>query len=252
MDLKRVKKLISQNRVKLTILGASCILFPQPIKEISGYIKDSGYLSHCVYDGAHVLGLIAHGQFQDPLREGAEVLFGSTHKSFYGPQGGIILTNSSEHAESLRNFLEIDLETGIGLVDNPHPNRIAALGIALEEMLNDRDYGTRVVQNAKALAHALDELNVPVRFRERGYTESHQILLDTDQNRAREFCYQLEKNGIFIDIGGRIGTSEVTHLGMNSKEMEEIAKYIAEIYHKGSQSDLKGTISKFIRDWNNG
>ena len=45
-----------------------------------------------MYDAAHVLGLIAGKQFQDPLKEGAEVLMGSTHKTFPGPQGGIILS----------------------------------------------------------------------------------------------------------------------------------------------------------------
>lgn len=232
IDVKGFKKLIGEEQIKLTILGSSFILFPHPIKEISKIIKNSKNPGHCVYDGSHVLGLIACSQFQSPLKEGAEVLFGSTHKTFYGPQGGIVLTNSKEHAKNLRKFLELDLETGIGLIDNPHMNRVAALGIAIEEMLDDPNYGIRVIENAQALARALDEKRVPVRFEERNYTESHQILLELDEQTAKKLCHQLEKTGIFIDIGGRIGVAEVTHRGMGLDEMGKIAELIAEVYHK--------------------
>lgn len=250
IDVKSAKKLITDEHVKLTILGSSFILFPPPVREISKYITNSRHLNYCAYDGSHVLGLIACGQFQDPLGEGADVLFGSTHKTFYGPQGGIILTNSSDHAEALRNFLDIDLETGIGLVDNPHMNRIAALGMAIEEMLEDPGYGKRVIENAKALARALDELGVPVQFKNRDYTQSHQILLALDPKRAKEFCHQLEKIAIFIDEGGRIGVAEVTHRGMGLSEMSEIAELIAEVYLRGAQDELKTRVRNLV-DFNN-
>lgn len=246
IDLAGAKRLIADEHPKLTILGASFILFPQPVREIGRWVKDGGRSSYCVYDGSHVLGLIACDQFQDPLREGAEVLFGSTHKSFYGPQGGILLTDSSEHADSLRNFLRIDLEKGIGLVDNPHPNRIAALGLAIEEMLKDPGYGGRVIENARALARALDESGVPVRFKERNYTESHQILLDLHPERAEEFCHQLESVGIFVDEGGRAGVAEVTHRGMGGSEMSEIATLIAEVYFKGKPASLRRRVRSLM------
>ena len=167
--------------MKLAFLGASFIPFPHPVSAIRKGLEESGYRGCLVYDGSHVLGLIACGHFQDPLGEGADILVGSTHKSFYGPQGGIILTDSPRLASSLRKMLELDLEAGIGLVDNPHLNRIAALGLALEEMLGDPSYGERVVENARALARSLDEPGVPVKFSDRGYTESHQVMLDLDE-----------------------------------------------------------------------
>jgi len=246
VDLPTTRKLIANQKVQLVVLGASFILFPHPVREISEWIGNCGGSSRCVYDGSHVLGLIACGQFQDPLREGAEVLFGSTHKSLYGPQGGIILTDSSEHAEALRRFLEIDLKTGIGLVDNPHVNRIAGLGVALEEMLEDRSYGSRVVKNAKALAHALDELEVPVRFKERGYTESHQVLLDLEARLAEKLCHDLESIGIFIDEGGRLGVAECTHRGMGVREMREIALVVGEAYAKGARSRLRTRVRNLM------
>lgn len=247
IDVEESKRFIEDERPKLTILGASFILFPQPVREISSYIKGLGDHARCVYDGSHILGLVACGQFQDPIQEGAEVLFGSTHKSFYGPQGGILLTNSSEHAKALRNFMEIDLDLGIGLVDNPHMNRIAALGIAIEEMLGDKDYGKQVIENAKALAKALDELGVPARFKDRGYTRSHQIFLNLEEERAHRFCIELESVGIFIDVAGRLGTAEITHTGMKEGEMNAIAQLISEVYKKGPSDDLKNRVKKLSR-----
>ena len=247
IDVEKAKKLITQKNAKLTILGSSFILFPHPVKEISEFVKKKGDSKYCVFDGSHVLGLIACGEFQNPLKEGADVLFGSTHKTFYGPQGGIILTNSSEHEKKLRDYLDIDVDTGIGLVDNPHVNRIASLGIAIEEMLEDKDYGKRVIENAKYLAKCLDEKGIPLKFKEFGFTKSHQILLDIDSNRAEEFCHELEKTGIFIDIGGRIGVAELTHIGMGKNEMERIAELISKVFFKDSDEKLKLDVVRMVK-----
>jgi len=236
------------NDVKLTILGSSFIPFPHPVREIRGFIDSSEHGSKLVYDGAHVLGLIAGGEFQDPLGEGAEILFGSTHKSLYGPQGGIILTNSDEHAGKLRQYLDIDLESGIGLVDNPHVNRIAALGLALEELIQDVDYARRTIHNAKSLARALAGSGVPVRFPERDHTESHQVLLDLEVPRARKLCQELEKVSIFIDVAGRLGTAEITHRGLGTSEVEEIARLIFEVYKNGPSEPIRARVRDLMSD----
>lgn len=236
IDVKAAKKALVEEKVKLAYLGASSIPFPHPVKEISGCMKKELPESTCVYDGSHVLGLIATGAFQDPLSEGAQVLMGSTHKTLPGPQGGLIVTNSEEHYKALKRWLDFDLEEGFGLEDNPHVNRIAALGIALEEMLDEPDYGHRVVENAKALAKALDDAGLPVRFKDRGYTESHQIHLDLAPEKAQAFCRALEKAGIFIDIGARVGTAEVTRHGMGATDMKKIAARMAGVYEKEGAS----------------
>ncbi len=232
IEVEEAQQIIDKENPKLTILGSSYISFPHPVEEMYGTIEDCVEEHHLVYDGSHVLGLIATDTFQDPLNEGADILIGSTHKSFYGPQGGLILTDSDHHAELISDYLDIDLETGIGLVDNPHVNRIAALGAAIEEMLDDEDYGKRVVENAKSLGKSLDDLGVPVKFKEKGYTESHQIFLDLNDKESNKLCKKLEKENIFIDIGGRIGVAEVTHRGMNEEDMSKIAHKISDIYLK--------------------
>ena len=239
INIAAAKKFIKDKKINLIILGTSFFLFPHPVRELSSCAKRSEHRCSCVYDGSHVMGLIASGVFQDPLKEGADVLFGSTHKTFYGPQGGIVLTNSRKHADILRSFLELDLKEGIGLIDNPHMNRIAALGLAMEEMLKDKDYGKRIIQNAQILAKALDNFGVPVKFKERGYTQSHQILLDLDEKSAQRFCQKLEQVGIFIDIAGRLGTAEVTHRGMQPKDMFVIAKFISRVYEGIAVNKIK-------------
>lgn len=242
IDTEAANRLIVGEKAPLTILGTSFIPFPHPVREISEGIRNSSLL---VYDGSHVLGLIACGMFQDPLKEGAEILIGSTHKSLYGPQGGIVLTDSSSHAEMLKKILDFTIEEGIGLVDNPHMNRIAALGIALEEITNDSDYGNRVVKNAKALGKALDQLGLPVKFKEKGFTESHQVLLDLNEEEAKSLCHELEKVGVFIDIGARIGVAEITHMGMKSDDMDFIGEIISEVYKGRASPELKKKVMDF-------
>lgn len=228
IDPVEAEKIYRKEAPDLFILGSSYIPFPHPVQEFSRMISDKE--RPLIFDGSHVLGLIATSQFQRPLKEGADVLIGSTHKSFYGPQGGLILTDNDDWAEKIRTYQDIDLDVGIGLIDNPHVNRIAALGITLEEIKDDEKYGKRVVKNAKALASSLDDLGVPMKFSDKDYTESHQIFLDMDGKTATKFCRELEKENIFIDISGRIGTAEVTRIGMDEGDMEDIAHDITEVY----------------------
>jgi glycine hydroxymethyltransferase len=244
VDAEGTIKIVMDEKPPLTIIGASFIPFPHPVRKISEGIKNT---SVCVYDGSHILGLIPSGTFQDPIREGAEVLIGSTHKSLYGPQGGLVLTDSDSHNETLRKMLDFDLDEGIGLVDNPHMNRVAALGMALEELDKDSDYGIRVVKNAKALAEALDDLSVPVKFKERGFTESHQIFLDLNEEEAKSLCQSLENGGIFVDIACRIGVAEITHLGMGASEMDFIAETISDVFQGKVSSDLKLKVTNFVK-----
>jgi glycine hydroxymethyltransferase len=246
LDIEAAKKVLADEQPQLVILGASYIPFPHPVQEISDFLSEQDFSTTCVFDGSHVLGLIACGTFQDPLNEGAELLFGSTHKSLYGPQGGVMVTNSAEHYEALLKYFEVDIETGIGLVDNPHVNRIAALGVAFEELLEDQEYGKRVIENSQSLAKALDDLGVPMKFKDQGYTRSHQVFIDIDPDRAREFCHELETVGIFIDEEARLGTAEVTHRGMGTAEMETIARLLAEAYLNGTTDELKQRVNRLV------
>jgi glycine hydroxymethyltransferase len=242
MDTARTVELLAREQVDLAFLGASFMPFPHPVRDIRRGLEEVGHHCLLVYDGSHVLGLIACGEFQDPLREGADMLIGSTHKTFYGPQGGLVLSDSPDLASSMRKMLELDLEAGIGLVDNPHLNRIAALGLALEEVGEDPGYGARVVDHSRTIARALHEQGVPVRFSERGYTSSHQVMLDLTTAEAEKLCRDLEESSVFIDAWGRLGTAEATPRGMGPEEMKAIAGCIAAVYRGEANAGIAETV----------
>ncbi len=209
-------------RPNLVILGASYILFPYNLREVIEVSRDIG--AKVVYDASHVLGLLPGG-FQEGIEE-CEVVYGSTHKSYPGPQGGIIMSN---HADIARKILE---EMTWRTQDNYHTNRVAALAVSLEEFGPvAREYGQRVRRNSKALASRLHELGIKVRLPP-DFTESHQILLDDDALREEhgldvvEFGEILERNRIIVDRVGRLGTAELTWKGYGEEDMIAIAHSI--------------------------
>jgi glycine hydroxymethyltransferase len=224
MDIEGAKELIMQTRPKLVILGASIFLQPHPVKELTKVTHDTG--STLVYDGSHVLGLIAGGQFQNPFLEGAQILLGSTHKTFFGPQGGIVLVKDDE---TLAEQIDVTLRPNPVLIDNYHHHRVAALAIALTELLSfGKDYAKQVVENAQKLAHSLENNGVPVVGKTWNFTSSHQVLLQTTNfEHGRQIRDRLEEADIIADIGVRLGAQEVTRRGMKQPQMIEIATLIA-------------------------
>lgn len=217
IDVRGSTRLIKSERPKVVFFGSSFIPFPHPVRQLAPVAE-----GECVYDGSHVLGLIAGGEFQDPLREGCSLLIGSTHKSLPGPQGGIILSNNEEA------FSKVAGKIHPGIVDNIHLDRVAALAMALIEMLQfGRPYAQAVVKNSQALARALAAEGVKLKGASYGYTKSHQVLLDYDASKLIFLSSRLEQANIIIDNGGRLGTSELTRMGYGPAEMEGVAELIA-------------------------
>jgi glycine hydroxymethyltransferase len=233
IDLPGLAVAVERLRPRLIIVGTAELRFPYPVKELK-VIADSVSAS-VVYDGAHVLGLVAGGQFQDPLGEGAAVLTGSTQKTLAGPIGGLIMTRDEDLGK------QISCHTS-GLISNYHNNRIAALAVTLAEMVCfGQEYATQVIHNAQALARALDERGLPVVGKDRGFTRSHIVLLDVTALSQGEVSFQLleearipttrvplphtypERRGI------RLGTSAVTRRGMKVGEMATVAHLIRRV-----------------------
>src|SRR5487761_11226 len=213
------KRLLQSEKPEMTVFGSSFIPFPYEVQNS----LPSDYQGFRVYDGSHVMGLIAGRNFQDPLREGCTVLMGSTHKSFFGPQGGLILSNDEEV------FSKIDSKVHPGIVDNIHWNRVASLSFAMIELLKfGRAYSSQIVKNSKSLARSLDELGILVKCRNEGFTESHQVLLGYDERESLRIANLLQECDIITDIGIRLGTSEVTRRGMKQVEMSSIAHIISD------------------------
>jgi glycine hydroxymethyltransferase len=243
IDVEKAQGLIENEKPSLVVFGQSFFLFPHPVKELAHACSSAG--SRVAFDGSHVLGLIAGGEFQKPLEEGAELLLGSTHKSLFGPQGGIIVGKSG--AES-----DVRARQFPGLIDNAHWNRIAALAWALDEARRvGGKYAAQVIANSKALAKSLHEGGVPVKCSDFGFTGSHQVFLDIqDTKKIKSFAQHLEDANIIVDHGIRIGTCEATRRGMKVKDMERVAELIVRIYKGEDPAKVRREAKKLRRQFN--
>ncbi len=237
------KEEIRRVKPKLVVFGASLITFPHPVKEIVEVAREND--AFVGFDGSHVMGLIAGNQFQDPLREGAYALFGSTHKSFFGPQGGIILADK-EHGELLQSRIYP------AFVDNAHWNRIAALTLALAEMERFGEaYAKQVVRNSQTLGKAMYDCGFPVECEHLGFTKSHQIILDFGSyEKGRAIAERLQRANIIADCVIRIGTCEITRRGMREKEMLKIAELLKRAIIDNEQYEkIKKDVAKLGKDF---
>jgi glycine hydroxymethyltransferase len=237
---RKIEEMIRNGKVpKIGMFGGSLFLFPHPVKELSNFMHDHGMYVN--YDGAHVAGLIAGGEFQDPLKEGADSMTMSSHKTLWGPQGGIIVS-FEKRADAIKKAIFP------GNTSSHHLHHVAGKAIALAESLEfGKDYAKQVIKNAKALAGALVEYGFRVLGENRGYTASHQIAVDVSKfGDGGSVEKNLEKANIILnrqllpgDIkagrhymhpsGVRIGVPETTRLGMKEDEMKEIANFIKRV-----------------------
>jgi len=258
---KKVEELKNSGRLpKMAMFGGSLFLFPHPVKELADFLK--GHNMHINYDAAHVAGLIAGNQFQDPLREGADSITTSTHKTLFGPQGGLVLAYE-KYGDAIKKA------TFPGLTSSHHIHHMAAKAITFTEALEfGKDYANQVIKNAKALAGALSDYGFVVLGEKRGFTKSHQIALNvlkfSDGGKVEA---ELEKANIIVnrqlipgDIkagrnyfhpgGIRLGVSEITRLGMNESEMKEIASFIKKvIIDKHEPKKIAAEIKSFRKNF---
>ncbi len=227
---------------KIVALGASMTLFPLPVREIAAIAQEWG--GKVFFDGAHQLGLIAGGQFQDPLQEGAAVLTGSGGKTFSGPQTGVMVWNDPSLTKPLGDAVFP------ALAATHQVNRVAALAAAAAELLEfGPAYMAAIVDNAQRLADALHTRGIPVLGAHKGYTRTHQVIADVRGfGGGLEVAHRLARANIITNknllpddaptdwdrpSGLRIGTTEVTRLGMGASEMDAIAGLFARVLVEG-------------------
>ncbi len=259
IDVDETRKVALKEKPKLFILGSSLILFRQPVKEIREIADEIG--AYVMYDASHVLGLVAGRAFQNPLKEGADVMTGSTHKTFFGPQRAII-ASKKELAE------KVDRAVFPGVVSNHHLNTLAGYVVAAMEVLEfGQDYARQVVKNAKALAEELYNLGYKVLGEKKGFTETHQVAVDVrDFGGGEKVAKILENAGIVLNknllpwdslentdnpSGIRIGVQEVTRIGMGEEEMKIIAEIMdAAIKEKKSAEELRKEVRELKERFN--
>ena len=261
IDPDATAKIIREVKPELVLFGGSVFLFPHPVKELSEVAKEVG--ANVGYDAAHVAGLIGSGYFQDPLREGADAMTMSTHKTLPGPQHGTLLSNREDLIDILKPCMFP------ALLSNHHLHNVAGLAITFAEMLEfGKDYHKNVIDNAKALGQALYERGINVLMEHKGFTESHQIVIDITnfeksiglggdiERLVEDANIIINRNLLPWDIaqgrhyknpgGLRLGTSEVTRLGMGKSEMIDIADFFKDLLiDKKDPKKVKQEVAEF-------
>ena len=260
IDVDGAIKKIREVEPKLALFGQSVFLFPTPLKELADVAHEVG--AKVVYDAAHVLGLIAGGKFQQPLKEGADVMSGSTHKTLPGPQGGMILANKTREEE--KYIKQLDWGVFPGVTSSYHLHHVAAKAIAFAEHLQfGKEYAEQIVKNAKKLAEALYNHGFDVLGRDYGFTESHQILFKVGREKGKEAAEILEEGGIIANMnmvpgdehplrpsGIRLGVQELTRLGMKEGEMEDVAKFFKRLLiDREEPAKVRKDVVEFKREY---
>jgi glycine hydroxymethyltransferase len=237
VDLDKLEKRLKETLGKLVILGHSHLTAPEPVAEVKALVDQvGGYLA---YDASHVMGLIACDVFPNPLDEGANVVLGSTHKTLPGPQGGIIFTRD---ADLWRTKIRPALYPT--LVTNHHMNRIPAFAVLFLELLEfGKVYGEQIIKNSKVLGKELLDTGINVLYADEGITETHIVLVDVSKfGDGGGIADRLEAaniitNGVKIPrdqgqgttSGLRLGTAELTRVGMKEDEMKSIAGFFKQV-----------------------
>jgi glycine hydroxymethyltransferase len=259
IDVDKTVAVIRKVSPKVVMFGASMFLFPHPIKEIKEMIDPSIKIA---YDSAHVFGLVYNKEFQKPLEEGADFICSSTHKTFQGPQGGIIIGRADIDEKEWKK-----IQTAIfpGTISNHHIHKIPSLAItALEMDKFGKDYARQVIKNAKALAQSLYDLHFNVLCPEKGFTQSHQVIVNVkDLGGGKNVACALEDNNIICNkmslpsdtpqdatknpSGIRLGVQEMTRTGMKECDMGQVAEFFSKVL-KEKKSVKKG-IEEFRKDF---
>ncbi len=257
IDVEATKKLIEQHKPELIIFGKSMTIYPEPVAQIREMIDASEIDTILMYDMAHVLGLVGP-YFQEPFKEGADLVTGSTHKTFFGTQRGIIAANYRENDPRYPFWEAIERRTFPGSVSNHHLGTLLGLLAATYEMNHFKDsYQQQVINNAKAFARALHDAGLDIAGEAaHDFTHTHQVIVNVGYAKGPEIAARLEKNNIIVNYQAtpeeegftasgalRIGVSEMTRFGMAEPDFQELAQMVADVVLRNKK--VKDEISEF-------
>ncbi len=213
-----------------------------------------------VADVAHIGGLIAAGEMDNPFDHGFDVVLTTTHKTLRGPRGGMILTADAKLGA------KIDKAVFPGLQGGPIMQMVAAKAVSFKEAAQPlfKDYAAAVRVNAKAMAAQLLADGVKLVT---GGTDNHLIMLDCVASFGRnglelqtlldEAGITVNKNVIPDDVNGakapsgiRLGSPAMTTRGAGEEDFRQIARWICELGRNGDASTvrrIKDEVTAFSR-----
>jgi aminomethyltransferase len=246
IDLSKTEELLEIHKPELIILGKSMVLYKEPLKEIARMTSNMKPKPIIHYDMAHVLGLIGP-YFQEPFEEGADIVTGSTHKTFFGPQRGVIGSNMGEGTQYEDLWEAIVRRVFPGSVSNHHLGTLLGLLMAAYEMNAFRlEYQKAVISNAKAFARSLKGQGLMVEGDPgKGHTETHQVIVRVGYGKGPVVAERLEENNIIVNYQAapddeaftaasclRMGVQEMTRFGMKEEDFGQLAEYMSEVILK--------------------
>ena len=246
-DVAALLDVLERERPELVILGKSMVLHPEPVYEVRQFLDAAGIPAVLMYDMAHVLGL-AGRHFQQPFAEGADIVTGSTHKTFFGTQRGVIGARWVETDEKYDLWEAIERRTFPGSVSNHHLGTLLGLLMSAFEMNHFKDaWQQAVIANAKAFAVALHEAGLDVAGDPSNqYTETHQVVVRVGYGRGPDAAGKLEDSGIIVNYQAapdeegftaagalRLGVAEMTRFGMGPEQFAEVARLMAAVLLEG-------------------
>ena len=249
IDVEETKKAIDRYRPEFIIFGKSMVLHKEPVAAIRAYVDETGLETTIMYDMAHVLGLVGD-YFQKPFQEGAEIVTGSTHKTFFGPQRGVVGVNYRKGELKYGLWEAIETRAFPGSVSNHHLGTQLGLLMAAYEMNQFKDeYQRSVVSNAKSFARSLKAAGLDVAGDPAiDYTETHQVIVNVGYGTGPDVAMRLERNNIICNYQAtpeeegftasgalRLGVNEMTRFGFGPKEFEKLAQLMADCILRGKE-----------------
>ena len=242
IDVEETKKVIERYRPEFIIFGKSMVLHKEPVAAIRQFVDQQGIPTTIMYDMAHVMGLVGD-HFQKPFEEGAEIVTGSTHKTFFGPQRGVIGVNYKPDELKYGLWKTIETRAFPGSVSNHHLGTQLGLLMAAYEMNHFKDaYQSAVIENAKYFARCLKENGLDVAGDPAiGYTETHQVIVSVGYGTGPEVAERLERCNIIVNYQAtpdnegftasgalRMGVNEMTRFGFGKEAFARLAELMAD------------------------
>lgn len=251
IDYDEFRKIVLEAKPKLIIAGGSAYSRQIDFKKMADVAHEVDAIF--MVDMAHFAGLVAAGLHPNPV-EYADIVTTTTHKTLRGPRGGMILCKE-KYAKA------IDKAIFPGIQGGPLMHVIAAKAVAFGEALQPefKVYAQQVIDNAKALAAALQEKGLTIVS---GGTDTHVMLVDVRNTglTGKEAEHLLDEVGItcnkntipfdpaspFVTSGIRLGTPALTTRGLQVKDMEEIADIIATVLKNPEDKAVHEAASKRV------
>jgi glycine/serine hydroxymethyltransferase len=261
-DTDQLEKLLETYKPELVVFGKSMFLHKEPVVFLYDIVKEWNPRPVIMYDMAHVLGL--YGVLQEPFKEGADIVTGSTHKTFFGPQRGVIATTITKESPFSKLWIDIKGRAFPGSTSNHHLGTLLALLMATYEMnAYKKEFQTQIRKNAQAFARALKNHGIDVEGDPQdGYTETHQVVIRISKHgKGMDLARRLEDNNIvtnyqalpddetFLDASGiRMGVQEMTRFGMKENDFKELASLITDclIHNANVKDKVKALRGSFL------